>query len=245
MIYIWKGLGGIWHIGDESDYVAWVVIKLVLMAIALTFAILALIIVVPYSLVSGALSRVAPRPVAVTGGAAASVVALIIANVLLAPHPAASYQAPGDVVVSASVAPAAELYTAAPGALAAPTQAPTPNATAVPTPTPQPTFNPRTVKPAIVQAIRAWYQQANGPGPSIKIHQLTAWWNGAELAVCVDLDGSSGPRISSLGFRASPDTGWKTPVITAGYGYGYSTSQWNLCVHNTGLGQGSPVTLGP
>ena len=125
MIYIWKGLGGVWHIGDGSDYAAWMVFKLALLAIALTIAVLALIIVVPYSLVSGVLSRVVPRPIAMTGGAAASVGALILANVLLAPHPMASYQFPGAVVVSATAAPAAAPYTAAParpGAPPAPTQ---------------------------------------------------------------------------------------------------------------------------
>ena len=125
------------------------------------------------------------------------------------------------------------------------TPTPTPGATATPAPTPASGFDPSTAKPAVVGWIGAWYQKAHGPGSSVTaINQLAAWWNGVELSLCVDLNGSSGDRlVSSLGFRASVSAGWNAPVITGGYGY--RVSEWNLCVHNTGLGSGSPVTLGP
>ncbi len=83
MIYLWRGLGGIWHIGDESDFAADMLLKLVLLSLAIAIFVLALVVLIPYEVVSRLVGRVAPGPPAVASGAAAGVATLLLAGALL------------------------------------------------------------------------------------------------------------------------------------------------------------------
>jgi hypothetical protein len=86
MLYIWKGFGGIWHIGDGSDFMTAMVIRLILLSVVIAILVIVGIVLVPFLVVQSLLGKILPGPVAVGGGVIAGVGALLIVSALGAPH---------------------------------------------------------------------------------------------------------------------------------------------------------------